>query len=84
MIRCAVCQGRIRPPSRPWAAVEGGVHFYKTTSDMAAYAKEMAKLAKKVPFIHEACARAAKPGTLPQPHMIATSLNDRLREQQRR
>lgn len=83
MIRCAVCRGRVRSPPRPWAAIEGGVHFYQTTTDMDAYAKEMAKLAKTISFIHEACADAAEPDTLPQPHMIAMNLNARLRQRKR-
>lgn len=83
-IKCAVCHGRVRPPPRPWAAVVGGVHFYRTTSDMKAYAKVLAKLAKKVAFVHEACAETAEPGTLPRPHIVALSLDTRLRAQQAR
>ena len=82
MIRCTVCQGRVRPPPRPWAAVDGGVHFYQTNSDMAAYAKVLATLAKKMAFVHEACAEAAEPGTLPQPHVVALNLDAKLRAQQ--
>lgn len=51
---------------------------------MGAYAKELVKLAKRVPFIHEACAEDAEPGTLPQPHVIALNLDIRLRAQQAR
>ncbi len=84
MIKCVLCRGRVRPPSRPWAVVDGGVHFYRTTSDMGAYAKELAKLAKKVPFVHEACAKAAEPDTLPERYIVALDLDARLRLQQRR
>lgn len=51
---------------------------------MAVYTKWLAKLAKKVPFIHEACAKAAKPGTLPEKHIVAVDLDIRLRQQQAR
>ena len=85
MIRCAVCQGRVRPPARPWTTAEGGgVSFYRTDSDMDAYAKELGRLAKQVAFVHEACAENAAPGTLPKKCVIALDLNTRLRQQQRR
>ncbi len=84
MIRCTLCQGRIRPPTRPWAEVESGVHFYQTTSDMAAYARWLAKLAKKIPFVHKACLDKAEPGTLSQPFVIALDLDAGLRRLQRR
>jgi hypothetical protein len=84
MIKCAVCDNRIRPPSRPWQEIKGGVHFYRTTSDMEVYAKWLAKLAKKVAFVHEACAEAAEPGTLPEKYIVAQDLNARLRLQQAR
>ncbi len=50
---------------------------------MAAYTKELGRLAKKVPFIHEHCAKAAEPGTLPERYMVALDLDTRLRQQQR-
>ena len=85
MIKCAVCQGRIRPPSRPWTPVAGGVSFYQTTPDgMALYEKWLVALSRKTAFVHEACAGAAEPGTLPNPHVVAHDLGIRLRQQQRR
>lgn len=84
MIRCAICQRRVRPPPRPWAVTEGGgVHFYQAGTPMATYEKELARLAKKVPFVHERCKEAAAPGTLPEPHIVALDLDTRLRLQQR-
>lgn len=78
MIRCALCTARIRPPSRPWTEAEGrGVHFYQTTTDMKAYVKELERLAKNIPFIHEACVQGAEPDTLPR-HIVALSLEARL------
>lgn len=85
MIRCAVCQGRVRPPARAWTTTEGGgVSFFKTGSDIKAYAKELGRLAKKVAFVHETCAENAAPGTLPEKCIIALDLATRLRHQQRR
>ena len=51
---------------------------------MGAYAKELGHLAKTVPFMHEACAEAAAPGTLPEKYIVALDLNSRLRQQQSR
>lgn len=82
MIRCTLCRNRVRPPSRPWAEVVGGVHFYRTTSDMGAYAKWLGALAKRIPFVHKACADKAEPGTLSQPYIVALDLDARLRLQQ--
>ncbi len=86
MVKCTVCQGRVRPPSRPWTtAADGGIHFYRTTSDgMALYEEWLTKFTKRVPMVHEACAEAAKPGTLPERHIVALNLDIRLRHQQRR
>ena len=84
MIRCTLCHGRIRPPTRPWAAVPGGVHFYRTTSDMDAYTKILVELSKKIPFVHEDCLEDAEPGAVTWPYMIATNLNARMQMQQRR
>ncbi len=84
MIKCTVCRGRVRPPSRPWQEVTGGVHFYNTDTPMPVYIKELGRLAKTVPFVHEACAEDAEPGTLPPVHMVAADLDSRLRQQQRR
>lgn len=81
MIKCAVCRGRVRPPTHPWTTTaHGGVHFYRTTPDgMALYEKWLAKLAKKVPFVHGHCAETAASGTLPEKYIIALDLNARLR-----
>ncbi len=84
MIRCTLCRGRIRPPSRPWAAVPGGVHFYQTTSDMDAYAGVLVELSKKMPFVHQDCLEEAAPGAVTWPYMIAYNLNARMQMQQRR
>ena len=84
MIKCTICQNRIRPPTRPWSEVDGGVHFYQTTSDMKAYARWLAKLAKKIPFVHKACLDKAEPGMMSQPFVIALDLDAGLRRQQRR
>lgn len=86
MIKCTVCCNRIRPPSRPWTiANDGGVSFYRTTPDgMVLYEKELARLAKNTPLIHELCAEDAKPSTLPEKHIVALNLDIRLRYQQRR
>lgn len=84
MIRCEVCQRRVRPPARPWTTAEGGgVSFYKAGSDMDAYAKELGRLAKNVAFVHETCAEEAAPDTLPKKYIVALDLNARLRQQQR-
>lgn len=79
MIRCAVCKGRVRPPKRPWTDSAQGVHFYRTTSSVSAYAKWLAAFSKRVPFVHERCAETAEPDTLPTPHVIALDLQRRLR-----
>lgn len=90
MIRCTLCQGRIRPPTRPWSAVRGGVHFYQTTSDMDAYAKVLVALSKKMPFVHVDCLEEAEPdrrgrgNVIPWPYMIADNLSARLQIQQKR
>jgi hypothetical protein len=51
---------------------------------MALYEKWLAALAKKTAFVHEACAEAAEPGTLPKKYVVAQNLDIRLRQQQRR
>ena len=85
MIRCAICGNRVRPPTRPWQQTkDGGVHFYHTTSDMGDYTKWLGRLAKIVAFVHEDCAEAAEPGTLPATYMVAQDLDIRLRNQQRK
>ena len=86
MIKCTMCHGRIRPPSRPWTtAADGRISFYRTTPDgMALYEKWLARLAKKMAFVHELCAETAEPGTLPEKHVVALNLDIRLRHQQRR
>ena len=84
MIKCIVCQGRVRPPPRPWQEVTGGVHFYESGTPMSVYAKELERLAKTTPFVHESCAHNAEPGTLPPVHMVAADLDSRLRQQQRK
>lgn len=83
-IKCKLCRSRIRPPSLPWTMTDSGVHFYQTTSNMMAYAKWLAELAKRIPLIHEQCAKEAEPGTLPQRHLIALNLDVRLPARQRR
>lgn len=84
MIKCKLCQGRVRPPSRPWLEVESGVHFYEAGSSMKEYANELGRMSKRIPFVHKACRDAAAPGTLSQPFMIALDLDAGLRRQQRR
>ena len=84
MIRCTLCQGRVRPPKRPWAAVPSGIHFYRTTSDMDAYAQVLVELSKKMPFVHEDCLEDAAPGSVTRPYMIACNLNNRMQIQQRK
>ena len=86
MIKCAICQGRVRPPSRPWTiTADGGISFYRTTLDgMALYEKELARLAKATPFVHELCVEVADPDTVPERHIVALNLDIRLRHQQRR
>lgn len=83
MIRCALCRGRIRPPSRPWAAVDGGVHFYSTTAgSMDAYAKWLEKnLSKRVDLVHEDCYDQADPK--PVGVVIALNLEARLQTMRR-
>lgn len=85
-MKCALCRGRVRPPSRPWTtATDGGISFYRTTPDgMALYERWLARLAKKTAFVHELCAEAAEPGVLPEKHIVAFNLDIRLRHQQRR
>lgn len=84
MIRCVICQGRVRPPARPWSALpDGGVHFYNTTpGSMEVYAKWLGRLAKKVPLAHERCVETAQLGTLPEKYVTALDLDGRLRHQQ--
>ena len=80
MIQCLVCQGRVRPPSRPWAETKsGGVHFYEAGSSMDTYHKWLAALAKRIAFVHERCREAAAPGTLPRAYIVALDLDARLR-----
>lgn len=83
MIKCALCCNRIRPPSRPWTPVEGGVSFYRTDSDMDVYAAFLKKRAKTTPFVHEACMVTAEPDELPPAYITALDLNLKLRQQQR-
>ena len=61
-----------------------GVHFYESGTPMSVYAKELERLAKTVPFVHEACAEDSEHGTLPPVHMVAADLDSRLRQQQRK
>ena len=86
MIKCTVCQGRVRPPSRPWTTTaDGGINFYRTTPDgMAFYERELTRLAKTAPFVHELCIEGADPDTVPEKHIVALNLDIRLRQQQRR
>lgn len=84
MIKCAVCQGRIRPPKRPWTDAPDGFHFYEAGTSMEVYAKWLARLNKKLPVVHEQCVRAAAPDTLPEKYIQALDLDIRLRMQQRR
>ena len=51
---------------------------------MSVYAKELERLAKTVPFVHEACAEHVEAGTLPPIHMVVADLDSRLRQQQRK
>ncbi len=74
----------MRPPSRPWQEVPGGVHFYESGTSMSVYVKEIERLAKTVPFVHESCAEDTEPDTLSPVHMVAADLDSRLRQQQRR
>jgi hypothetical protein len=75
MIRCDSCQGRIRPPERAWADSEAGVHFYRTWPPIEVYHKFLAELAKKVPFIHDACWEGlGKPSGM----VVALNLSERL------
>lgn len=57
MIRCAICGGRVRPPKLAWTDTGERVRFYHVTWNPLAYAKELERLAKKVPFVHEGCLR---------------------------
>ncbi len=83
MIKCDVCHGRIRPPKRPWTDAPEGFHFYSTTPGaMEAYAKELVRLNKTLPFIHERCVDAAAPGTLPKKYLVAQDFEARVRYQQ--
>ncbi len=61
-----------------------GVHFYRATSDIDAYAKVLIELSKKIPFVHEDCLEAAAPGAVKWPYMIACNLNARMQMQQRK
>lgn len=51
---------------------------------MKEYAKWLAALTKRVPFVHKRCAETAAPGTLPEKYILALDLDTRLRQQQRR
>ncbi len=82
MIKCAICRGRIRPPKRPWADTSDGFHFYKTDTPMEVYAKELVRLNKTLPFIHERCVNAAAPGTLPKKYLVAQDFDLRVRYRQ--
>lgn len=82
MIKCDVCHGRIRPPKRPWTDAPGGFHFYETTTPMEMYAKELARLNKALPFIHEHCADTAAPDTLPKKYLVALDFDARMRYRQ--
>ena len=84
MIKCNLCQGRVRPPSRPWAEIEGGVHFYEAGSSMKEYARWLTALAKRVLFVHKACLDAAAPDTLSKTYIVALDLDAGLRLQQMR
>ena len=86
MRRCILCKGRVRPPKRPWSAVSGGVHFYRTTSDMDSYTKVLVELSKKIPFVHGDCLDEAEPdrkgrgNVVPWPYMIADNLNNQMKQ----
>jgi len=72
MIKCALCRGRVRPPSHPWTAVDGEVHFYNTTpGSMEVYAKWLGRLAKRVDVVHEDCYDQADP----KPEGVVVALN---------
>jgi len=81
MIRCAICKGRVRPPERAWAETGDRrvVNFYHTSGSPGQYAKYMADLAKRVPFIHEDCLESAPEGAVSWPYMVALNLESRLR-----
>jgi len=78
MIRCKVCTSRVRPLTRAWTEAEhGGVHFYKT-GNTDKYVEFIFNLGKKIPIIHELCAKR-RPELVPRPAIIALDLHLRKR-----
>ena len=76
--KCPLCNGRLRPIKRAWTPTDGGVSFYKTIEgSMERYNSYMKEFAKRVPIIHELCARAT-PELVPAPALIALNLQVRL------
>ncbi len=73
MIRCAVCNSKIKPPKRAWTTAPGGVNFYPTVGPGPAYAKELQRWAESIPFVHERCEASAPPGAV-----VALNLEYRL------
>jgi hypothetical protein len=72
-LRCKVCNSRVRPPTRAWAESErGGVHFYKT-NNTDSYVEFILKLGKKLPVIHELCAKG-RPELVPPNALIALNV----------
>lgn len=82
MIKCTICQGRIRPPKRPWTDTPDGFHFYEAGSSMEVYTKWLARLAKRIDMVHEDCYDQADPK--PQGVLIAQDFEKRLRWRQQR
>jgi hypothetical protein len=81
VIRCAICQGRVRPPDRPWTTTESGdVHFYRSGTDMRVYAKELSRVAKRIRFVHEFCV-GENPGLMPV-CIVALDLQARLHQKE--
>ncbi len=70
---------RARPPKHPWAVRDDwSVNFYQTTEgSMKRFADYMTEFAKRVPVIHELCAKAW-PDKVPSPALIALDLQVRM------
>jgi len=79
-----MCQGRIRPPKRPWTDTQDGIHFYEAGTSMEVYAKELARLNKVLPFVHELCVGTAAPDALPKKYLVAQDFDARMRYHQQR
>ncbi len=69
IIRCTVCDGKIKPPKRAWTSTENGINFYKAADLGPAFAKELERWAKSIPFIHERCEAGAPPGAVVALHL---------------